>query len=161
MSRNPLVVIKLAEVWICVRHGISFLPSGCQIRESSREQGFDQIYKMIVVSEGSHIKGEEEVRKDTKLDEFGHYSLGGVGNYLKGLLEHDFRLTRYTALAYLQRVGAPIVVKADGLAAGKGVIVATELETAEAAVRDMLAGNARLRPSQPKSRSCQVPRARQ
>ncbi|MCK4549959.1 MAG: ATP-dependent 6-phosphofructokinase, partial [Candidatus Krumholzibacteria bacterium] len=75
--------------------------------EASRSQGFDQIYKMIVVSEGSHIEGEEEVRKDTKLDEFGHYSLGGVGNYLKGLLEHDFRLTRYTALAYLQRGAQP------------------------------------------------------
>ena len=46
------------------------------------------------------------------------------------------------ALAYLQEKGAPIVVKADGLAAGKGVIVAMTLEEAEAAVRDMLAGNA-------------------
>jgi phosphoribosylamine--glycine ligase len=46
------------------------------------------------------------------------------------------------ALAYLQEVGAPIVVKADGLAAGKGVIVAMELKTAETAIRDMLAGNA-------------------
>ncbi|MGB5097863.1 MAG: phosphoribosylamine--glycine ligase, partial [Porticoccaceae bacterium] len=36
----------------------------------------------------------------------------------------------------------PIVVKADGLAAGKGVIVATTLAAAESAVRDMLAGNA-------------------
>jgi len=46
------------------------------------------------------------------------------------------------ALAYLHDKGAPIVVKADGLAAGKGVIVAMTLEEAEAAVRDMLSGNA-------------------
>ncbi|MEW7977320.1 MAG: phosphoribosylamine--glycine ligase [Candidatus Sedimenticola endophacoides] len=46
------------------------------------------------------------------------------------------------ALAYLNQVGAPIVVKADGLAAGKGVIVAMDLATAAAAVRDMLSGNA-------------------
>ncbi len=46
------------------------------------------------------------------------------------------------ALAYLREKGAPIVVKADGLAAGKGVIVAETLEQAEEAVRDMLSGNA-------------------
>ena len=46
------------------------------------------------------------------------------------------------ALAYVRSQGAPIVVKADGLAAGKGVIVAMTLEEAEAAIRDMLAGNA-------------------
>ncbi|ATF94724.1 phosphoribosylamine--glycine ligase [Cedecea neteri] len=46
------------------------------------------------------------------------------------------------ALAYLREKGAPIVIKADGLAAGKGVIVAMTLEEAEAAVNDMLAGNA-------------------
>lgn len=46
------------------------------------------------------------------------------------------------ALAYLQEKGAPIVVKADGLAAGKGVIVAMTLDEAEDAVRDMLSGNA-------------------
>jgi len=42
------------------------------------------------------------------------------------------------ALHYIRKQGAPIVVKADGLAAGKGVIVAHTVEEAEAAARDML-----------------------
>lgn len=46
------------------------------------------------------------------------------------------------ALAYVREQGAPIVVKADGLAAGKGVIVALTLKEAEDAIEDMLAGNA-------------------
>jgi len=46
------------------------------------------------------------------------------------------------ALAYVREKGAPIVVKADGLAAGKGVIVAMTLAEAEAAITDMLSGNA-------------------
>lgn len=47
-----------------------------------------------------------------------------------------------SAITYLRQKGAPIVIKADGLAAGKGVIVAMTLSEAEEAVRDMLAGNA-------------------
>ncbi|WP_417879525.1 phosphoribosylamine--glycine ligase [Vibrio sp.] len=46
------------------------------------------------------------------------------------------------ALAYVREKGAPIVIKADGLAAGKGVIVAMTLQEAEDAIQDMLAGNA-------------------
>ncbi|WGL15015.1 phosphoribosylamine--glycine ligase [Microbulbifer bruguierae] len=46
------------------------------------------------------------------------------------------------AIEYIRAQGAPIVVKADGLAAGKGVIVAETVEQAELAVRDMLSGNA-------------------
>ena len=46
------------------------------------------------------------------------------------------------AVAYIRAQGAPIVVKADGLAAGKGVILAQTEDEAIAAVRDMLAGNA-------------------
>ncbi len=45
------------------------------------------------------------------------------------------------ALEWIHNHGAPIVVKADGLAAGKGVILAQSEAEAEAAVRDMLAGN--------------------
>ncbi len=42
-----------------------------------------------------------------------------------------------SALAYIEKLGAPLVVKADGLAAGKGVTVAFTVEEAEAAVRDI------------------------
>ncbi|WP_028110073.1 phosphoribosylamine--glycine ligase [Ferrimonas futtsuensis] len=65
------------------------------------------------------------------------------------LARHDIPTAEYQnftevepALAYLKEKGAPIVVKADGLAAGKGVIVAMTLTEAEDAVKDMLAGNA-------------------
>jgi len=46
------------------------------------------------------------------------------------------------AVAFVRQHGAPIVVKADGLAAGKGVIISQTIEEAETAIRDMLAGNA-------------------
>ncbi len=45
------------------------------------------------------------------------------------------------AHAYIDRKGAPIVIKADGLAAGKGVVVAMNLAEAHAAIDDMLSGN--------------------
>lgn len=46
------------------------------------------------------------------------------------------------AVAYIQEMGAPIVIKADGLAAGKGVIVAETVQQAIDAATDMLSGNA-------------------
>ncbi|MDA8962372.1 phosphoribosylamine--glycine ligase [Congregibacter sp.] len=65
------------------------------------------------------------------------------------LARHNIPTAKYAtfteidaALAYLREQGAPIVVKADGLAAGKGVIVAETLAQAEEAVTDMLSGNA-------------------
>ena len=45
------------------------------------------------------------------------------------------------AKEFIDQTGAPIVVKADGLAAGKGVVVAMTIEEANAAVEDMLSGN--------------------
>src|SRR5699024_11049704 len=45
------------------------------------------------------------------------------------------------AKAYINENGAPIVVKADGLAAGKGVIVAESIEQAHEAIEDMLGDN--------------------
>jgi len=46
------------------------------------------------------------------------------------------------AIAFVRAQGAPIVIKADGLAAGKGVVVAHNVEQAVTAVEDMLSGNA-------------------
>jgi phosphoribosylamine---glycine ligase len=46
------------------------------------------------------------------------------------------------AIAFIDRTGLPIVIKADGLAAGKGVIIAQSRDEAVAAVTDMLSGNA-------------------
>ena len=45
------------------------------------------------------------------------------------------------AKEFISQTGAPIVVKADGLAAGKGVVVAMTIEEANSAVEDMLSGN--------------------
>lgn len=65
------------------------------------------------------------------------------------LARHGIPTARYEnftevapALDYVRQQGAPIVIKADGLAAGKGVIVAMTLVEAESAVNDILAGNA-------------------
>lgn len=45
------------------------------------------------------------------------------------------------AVAFIDKVGVPIVIKADGLAAGKGVIIAQNRDEAVATVTDMLSGN--------------------
>ena len=50
---------------------------------------------------------------------------------------------RHEARAYIRERGAPIVVKADGLAAGKGVVVAETISEADAAVESLLAGSSK------------------
>ncbi|MGB1030747.1 MAG: phosphoribosylamine--glycine ligase, partial [Pseudoalteromonas marina] len=80
----------------------------------------------------------------------GAAQLEGSKSFTKDFLaRHDIPTADYQtfeqidpALAYLKEKGAPIVIKADGLAAGKGVIVAMTHQEAEDAIRDMLAGNA-------------------
>jgi 6-phosphofructokinase 1 len=96
-------IILIPEQAFSMKHLIMVLREKLARTET---MGFEQMYKLIVVAEGAHIEGEDAVRRDSKIDEFGHYSLGGVGNYLKNLLEHEFKHTRCMALAYLQR-GAP------------------------------------------------------
>ena len=77
-------------------------------------------------------------------------ALEGSKAFMKSFLtRHNIPTARHEsftvlddALAYLQQQPLPIVIKADGLAAGKGVVIATEAEHAEATVRDMLSGDA-------------------
>ncbi|KMT65563.1 phosphoribosylamine--glycine ligase [Catenovulum maritimum] len=76
--------------------------------------------------------------------------LEGSKSFTKDFLaRHDIPTAWYQtftqideALAFIEEKGAPIVIKADGLCAGKGVIVAMTNEEANDAVKDMLAGNA-------------------
>ena len=108
----------------------------------------------IVGPEAPLVKGVVDLFRSRKLDIFGPTAaaaqLEGSKAFTKDFLARQQIPTadyqNFTevepALAYLREKGAPIVIKADGLAAGKGVIVAMSLAEAEAAVRDMLAGNA-------------------
>ena len=75
--------------------------------------------------------------------------LEGSKSFSKAFLErHNIPTATYghftdinEAVAYIEKVGAPIVIKADGLAAGKGVVVAANENEAVAAVSAMLEGN--------------------
>ena len=108
----------------------------------------------IVGPEAPLVMGVTDVFTEAGLKIFGPSKaaaqLEGSKSFTKDFLErHHIPTARYQtftetepALEYLRSHGAPVVVKADGLAAGKGVIVAMDLETAENAVRDMLSGNA-------------------
>ena len=108
----------------------------------------------IVGPEAPLVKGVVDLFRARGLDIFGPTAaaaqLEGSKAFTKDFLaRHQIPTADYQnftevepALAYLREKGAPIVIKADGLAAGKGVIVAMTLEEAEAAVRDMLSGNA-------------------
>ncbi|WP_313741545.1 phosphoribosylamine--glycine ligase [Pseudomonas sp.] len=108
----------------------------------------------IVGPEAPLVKGVVDLFRSRNLDCFGPTraaaQLEGSKAFAKDFLaRHKIPTAEYRnfteiepALAYLQEKGAPIVIKADGLAAGKGVIVAMTLQEAEDAVRDMLAGNA-------------------
>jgi phosphoribosylamine--glycine ligase len=108
----------------------------------------------IVGPEAPLVKGVVDLFRSRGLDIFGPTAaaaqLEGSKAFTKDFLaRHAIPTADYQnftevepALAYLREKGAPIVIKADGLAAGKGVIVAMTLEEAEDAVRDMLSGNA-------------------
>lgn len=107
----------------------------------------------IVGPEGPLVIGVVDAFREAGLPIFGPTKaaaqLEGSKAFTKDFLaRHDIPTGYYSnfteiepALAYVREQGAPIVVKADGLAAGKGVIVAMTLKEAEDAIKDMLSDN--------------------
>jgi phosphoribosylamine--glycine ligase len=113
----------------------------------------NQIDLTIVGPEAALVEGIVDVFTENGLKIFGPTKaaaqLEGSKAFTKDFLErHKIPTAFYgnfteiePAVAYIEEKGAPIVIKADGLAAGKGVILAQTNDEAVAAVKDMLAGN--------------------
>ena len=107
----------------------------------------------IVGPEAPLVLGIVDQFKDEGLAIFGPSKLAaqleGSKAFCKDFLERNNIPTAYykafteakSAIEYIKEQGMPIVIKADGLAAGKGVIIATSLEVATNAINDMLEGN--------------------
>jgi phosphoribosylamine--glycine ligase len=113
----------------------------------------NQIDLTIVGPEAALVEGIVDVFNENGLKIFGPTKaaaqLEGSKAFTKNFLErHKIPTAFYgnfteiaPAIAYIEEKGAPIVIKADGLAAGKGVILAQTNDEAISAVKDMLAGN--------------------
>lgn len=113
----------------------------------------NQIDLTIVGPEAALVEGIVDVFNENGLKIFGPTKaaaqLEGSKAFTKDFLErHKIPTAFYgnfteiePAIAYIEEKGAPIVIKADGLAAGKGVILAQTNDDAISAVKDMLAGN--------------------
>lgn len=116
----------------------------------SRDHGIDLV---VVGPEAPLVEGVIDALRAAGLLVFGPSAQGarleGSKSFSKEfMMAHGLPTARYKkctsqdeAMEYLHEVGAPIVVKADGLAAGKGVVVAETMEDAEEAVRDCFAGD--------------------
>ena len=114
----------------------------------------EKIDLTIVGPEAPLVAGIVDEFKKRNLKIFGPTKaaaqLEGSKSFTKDfLMRHNIPTAKYKnftdvneALSYLDSVEIPVVVKADGLAAGKGVIVAQTKQEAKDAVKDMLSGNA-------------------
>ncbi len=115
----------------------------------------DKAIDLVVVGpEGPLVDGLADALKDEGIDVFGPSAkaaeLEGSKGFMKDLCaKYNIPTARYgrfrdieAATQFINDTGAPIVVKADGLAAGKGVIICESCEQAIEAAADMLSGNA-------------------
>jgi len=74
----------------------------------SERKGREINYSILVVSEGAKPAGQEEFLRDSRVDDFGHSSLGGIASYVAGDIEKKTGFeSRYLILSHLQRGGSP------------------------------------------------------
>ena len=107
---------------------------------------------VVIGPEAPLVAGVADAVREAGIDCFGPGKIGaqveGSKDFSKSLMmKYDLPTAAYgtftdaeSALAYLEEQGAPIVVKADGLAAGKGVTVASTVEEAAAAINECFDG---------------------
>lgn len=125
------------------------IEDGAQVAAFVAENGVDLV---VIGPEAPLVAGVADTLRAAGVPTFGPGASGaiieGSKAFAKDLMlrhgiptgESSAFTDRDSALSYLERVGAPVVVKADGLAAGKGVIVALDAETARNAVNDCFDG---------------------
>lgn len=129
--------------------------SGIDIEDAQAVLAFAKEHAVglvVVGPEAPLVAGVAGVLRDAGIAVFGPDAQGaqleGSKTYSKKFMEaNNIPTARYgsfndakSALAYVREIGAPCVVKADGLAAGKGVVVAEDIETAESAVHSCFDG---------------------
>lgn len=125
------------------------IEDGQAVAAFARERGVDLV---VIGPEAPLVAGVADAVREAGIAAFGPGSEGarleGSKEFSKGLMRRHHipagASRAFTALepalAYLEEVGAPVVVKADGLAAGKGVTVAMDLSVAREAVRECFSG---------------------
>ena len=155
LVRSP----KVERVWVAPGNGGTAaiavnvagldIEDGAAVAEFAASNGADLV---VIGPEGPLVAGVADAVAQRGIRVFGPSkaaaALEGSKTFAKTLMErweipagHGMSFTDETAaLAYVREHGAPVVVKADGLAAGKGVTVAMDVATAEAAVAECFAG---------------------
>jgi phosphoribosylamine---glycine ligase len=117
------------------------------VRSVARERAVDLV---VVGPEAPLVDGVADALRDDGIDVFGPSAaaarIEGSKNHAKDLMRSAGIATAAArsfeevvpALAFMDELGAPYVIKADGLAAGKGVVVTSDRDEAEEALRDRL-----------------------
>ncbi len=138
----------IAQVAECVAIGVEEIDRLAQFAVS------EKIEFVVVGPEAPLVAGLADRLREQNIPVFGPSAKAAQLEGSKGFMKDICRKYNIPTAAYerfseiapahtfIDKLGAPIVVKADGLAAGKGVVVAETVEQAKDAVSDMLSGNA-------------------